>query len=183
MARIYAIKNRLKYYSDKLKGQFRYRWISTFALACFYGVRVYLHGYCIVTFSLGVLLSCCAFLFSTTDVDKPEAPPILPIKETDELRPFVPFLNEFTFWVIVNMLFCVASSLTFIPKLNDADMPMYPYGYILFVFWLWLTLIMVLELRDHMKMYKYIPFYYGDKKQGNTKGNDLLLVETHEDAG
>ncbi|KAL3636018.1 hypothetical protein CASFOL_020565 [Castilleja foliolosa] len=182
MVRIYAISNRFQYYSDKLKPQFRPRWISTFVLACFYAIRFYLHGYYVVTFFLGVLLSSFTILFLSSIIhhDKPvspEAPPILPIKATDQLRPFVPFLNEFTFWIIVNTKLCVASSLTFIPKLN-LDMPVYPYGYILFGGWIFFTLMLVLDQLDSMKKYKCIPFYYGDKKRGNTKGNDLLLVET-----
>ncbi|KAL3636156.1 hypothetical protein CASFOL_020703 [Castilleja foliolosa] len=171
------IKNRLQYYKDKLKGQFRHRWISTFVLACFYAIRVYLYGYYVVTFFLGILLSCFTILLLTSiilpdhpDPDPPvssDAQPIMPIKEFDELRPFVPYLHEFTFWCIVNMLFCVASSTTFIPMLN---LDVYPYGYTLFVFWILITLILVLDQLDNMKKYKYIPFYYGDKKQGEYKG-------------
>ncbi|KAL3636015.1 hypothetical protein CASFOL_020562 [Castilleja foliolosa] len=174
MVRLYAISNRFQYFSDKLKPQFRHRWISTFVLACFYAIRVYLHGCCFVTFFLGILLSSFTILFLSCIIDddkpvSPEAPPILPIKETDELRPFVPFLNEFTFWIIVNTKLCVASSLTFIPKLNP-DMPVYPYGYVLFVGWIFFTLMLVLDQRDSMKTYRYIPFYYGDKKRGEYKG-------------
>ncbi|KAL3636112.1 hypothetical protein CASFOL_020659 [Castilleja foliolosa] len=170
MGRVYAIKNRLQYYKDKLKGQFRHRWISTFVLACFYAIRVYLHGYLAVTFVLGISLTSLTslLLFSVIHPDHPDdllvlsnAPPILPMKESDELRPFVPLLPEFNFWCIVNMLFCVALPMTFIPKLNY-HIP--GLGYIVFSAWLFLTLLLLFDLRYNMKKYKYFPFYYGDKK-------------------
>ncbi|KAL3636113.1 hypothetical protein CASFOL_020660 [Castilleja foliolosa] len=109
MGRVYAISNRLQYYKDKLKGQFRHRWISTFVLACFYAIRVYLHGYLLVTFCLAVSVTSLTslLLYHVIHPGHPDdlqvssnAPPILPIKESDELRPFEPLLNEFTFWYV-----------------------------------------------------------------------------------
>ncbi|GFP84825.1 hypothetical protein PHJA_000626300 [Phtheirospermum japonicum] len=37
--------------------------MATFLLACFYALRVYLHGYCIVTFLMGMILSCLVTFF------------------------------------------------------------------------------------------------------------------------
>ncbi|KAL3636279.1 hypothetical protein CASFOL_020826 [Castilleja foliolosa] len=184
MGRVYAIKSRLQYYSDKLKGQFRYRWISTFVLACFYAIRVYLHGYYHLTFYVGILLSVFLRIFTSSVVreDGSDLLPVssdAPIKTSDKFRPFVPLLPEFRFWCIVNMLFCVALSMTFIPKLN----PHVPVNgiWIYFLGWLYFTRTLLQDLRYFMKKYKFFPFYYGNKKLGNTKGNNLLLVETGRD--
>ncbi|KAL3636082.1 hypothetical protein CASFOL_020632 [Castilleja foliolosa] len=187
MGRVYAIKNRLQYYSDKLKGQFRYRWISTFVLACFYGLRVYLHGYYIlVTFIMGLVLSSCMIFFLTSvymddDPDQDpsvssDAPPLLPIKASDELRPFVPMIPELRFWWLVNTVLCVGLSLTFFPRLN-LHIPVAGAGYFYFGFWILFNVIMLIDHRRFMIKHKFFPFYYGDKKNGDTKGNDLLLVE------
>ncbi|KAL3636281.1 hypothetical protein CASFOL_020828 [Castilleja foliolosa] len=77
-----------QYYSDKLKGQFRYRWMATFVLACFY-----LHVYYHVTFYLGVLLS----LFLRTSRDLLPVSSNAPIKTFDKFRPFVPLKIEIRF--------------------------------------------------------------------------------------
>ncbi|KAL3635782.1 hypothetical protein CASFOL_020329 [Castilleja foliolosa] len=74
----YAIKNKLQYISDKLKGQFRYRWMTTFILACFYAVRVYPHGYCFVTFQLGLFLSGSLWLFMSSAI-REDGSDLLPV--------------------------------------------------------------------------------------------------------
>ncbi|GFP88357.1 protein rer1a [Phtheirospermum japonicum] len=79
--------------------------MATFVLACFYALRVYLHGYCVVTFFMGIALSIvvCFFLSSRVDPDllvSSDAPSILPTKASDELRPFDPALPEFNFWYV-----------------------------------------------------------------------------------
>ncbi|KAL3636158.1 hypothetical protein CASFOL_020705 [Castilleja foliolosa] len=165
----------LQYYSDKLNGQFRYRWISTFVLACFYGIRVYLHGYVIITLFVGMILSgfLVQFLSSVIKSDDPDqdpsdGPPILPIKESDELRPFVPVLPEYNFWCCVHTVLCVALPLTFVPKLNPPTHPWVKYFY--FGFWIVFTVVQLLLVQDRMIKYKYFPFYYGDKKNGEYKG-------------
>ncbi|KAL3636276.1 hypothetical protein CASFOL_020823 [Castilleja foliolosa] len=178
MGRVYAIKNRLQYYSDKLQGQFRYRWMTTFILACFYAIRVYLHGYCFVTFQLGLLLSGYLRLFMSSVVREDgsdllpvssNAPPIsFFLKTSDKFRPFVPSLPELGFWCIVNTLFCVALMITFIPMFNRPVKAAAVWGY--FLFWLFVTIVLLIDQRAFMKKYKVFPFYYGNKKQGEYKG-------------
>ncbi|KAL3636447.1 hypothetical protein CASFOL_020994 [Castilleja foliolosa] len=117
------IQKRLQYCSDKLQPQFRYRWMATFVLVCFYALRVYLYGYCILTFFLGMSISTLVMFLLSSRIDpdlvvSSDAPSILPTKASDELRPFVPCLPEFEFWCIVNKILCVALCLTFIPILN-----------------------------------------------------------------
>ncbi|KAL3635957.1 hypothetical protein CASFOL_020504 [Castilleja foliolosa] len=168
------IKNRLQYYSDKLKPQFYYRWMVTFVLACFYAIRVYLYGYYFLTYLLGIILTFLVNFLLTTyiddDPDEPvslDAPPILPTKASDELRPFVPFLPEYNFWCKVNKVLCVFLGLTFIiPSIN------FPAGvwYVYLIIWLYYTALVLIQHRVDMIKYNYIPFYYGDKSKGVYKG-------------
>ncbi|KAL3635783.1 hypothetical protein CASFOL_020330 [Castilleja foliolosa] len=186
----YAIKNKLQYFSDKLKGQFRYRWMTTFILACFYAVRVYPHGYCFVTFQLGLFLSGSLWLFMSSAIREDgsdllpvssDSPPTSFVKTSDKFRPFVPLLPELGFWCIVNTLFCVALLITFIPEFNHPVSATAEWGY--FIIWLVVTTVLLIDQLALMKKYKVFPFYYGNKKQGSTKGNNLLLVETRNREG
>ncbi|KAL3635784.1 hypothetical protein CASFOL_020331 [Castilleja foliolosa] len=181
----YAIKNKSQYFSDKLKGQFRYRWMTTFILACFYAVRVYLHGYCIITFQLGLFLSS-NFRFFISSVVREDGSDLLPVssdplKTSDKFRPFVPVMPEYEFWRIVNTVFCVALLMTFIPDFNFPVSAAEVEG--CFIIWLLVTTVLLVGQLAYMKKYKVFPFYYGNKKQGSTKGNNLLLVETRNREG
>ncbi|KAL3636280.1 hypothetical protein CASFOL_020827 [Castilleja foliolosa] len=186
MGRVYAIKNRIQYYKDKLKGQFRHRWISTFVLACFYVVRIYLNGYCIVTFYLSILISGFLRIFMSSVVcrdgsDLLPDPSDAPIKTSDhKFRPFVPLMPEFRFWCIVNMFFCVALSMTFIPKLNTHVSVVGIGSY--FLFWLSFTFFQLIELLTSMKKDKFFPFYYGDKKQQGLKDETISQSDTESTA-
>ncbi|KAL3635852.1 hypothetical protein CASFOL_020399 [Castilleja foliolosa] len=172
---VYAVKSKVKskfqYYSDELNLRFRSRWMATFVLVCFYAIRVYNRGYTIITFCMGMLLSSLVDRFLTSAIDpeyldepvSPDAPPILPIKEYDELIPFVPRLPEFRFWRNFNIILCVALSMTFIPKHDHKNSSS---SYILFGFWFLSTAFRAILLIGFMIEYNYIPFYYGEKIHG-----------------
>ncbi|KAL3635436.1 hypothetical protein CASFOL_019983 [Castilleja foliolosa] len=151
--KIMMMKNRSQYYSDQLKPKIFYRWVATFVLACFYAGQAYHRGHCLLTFLLGMSLTILTDFFLSSYIDEdldqpvsPGTPPILPTKASDELRPFVPFLPEYNFWCNVNKLLCVFIGLSFIPNIRLPG------------------------LGVDMIKYNYIPFYYGNKENGEYKG-------------
>ncbi|KAL3635251.1 hypothetical protein CASFOL_019798 [Castilleja foliolosa] len=152
MKRFYAISKRYQYFTDNLKSQLLYRWMANFGLAFFYSIQVGLHGHCFLTFLVGLSLSSLIFLFSYSIpyADHPDvlvssdARPILPIKASDELRSFEPIISEFQLWYMVNAIFCVALSMTFLPKIN-IDIPGAGIGYIYLGTWLLYTIALMIE--------------------------------------
>ena len=91
-----------QYYLDKSTPHSLYRWIGTFVIASIYVLRVvYLQGFYIVSYGLGIYLLNLLIGFLSPLVDPeldPSNAPMLPTKGSDEFKPFIRRLPEFKFW-------------------------------------------------------------------------------------
>uniref|UniRef100_A0A8C6QIA3 Protein RER1 n=1 Tax=Nannospalax galili TaxID=1026970 RepID=A0A8C6QIA3_NANGA len=118
-------------------------WVVTLGLSCVYMIRVYLlQGWYIVTYTLGIyhLNLFIAFLSPKVDLSLMEVSddgPLLPTKQNEEFRPFIPRLPEFKFW---HKGIFVAMVCTFFEAFN------------------------VPRQIKHMIKYWYIPFTHGKRR-------------------
>lgn len=102
----FAVSQRHRYLLDKLVPHVLRRWITFLAIAFAYSLRVYLvEGFYIVTYALGLYMMTLLIGFLSPRVD-PELQelmdgPTLPIRGSDEFRPFVRRLPEFKFWYAI----------------------------------------------------------------------------------
>jgi hypothetical protein len=94
-----------QYYLDRSTSHATGRWLGTFAVAAIYALRVYMvQGFYIVSYGLGIYLLnlLIGFLSPMVDpeLDPSAAPdgPALPMRGSDEFKPFIRRLPEFKFW-------------------------------------------------------------------------------------
>ncbi|KAK3022321.1 hypothetical protein RJ639_046179 [Escallonia herrerae] len=84
-----------------------HRWIALSALATIYVVRVcWIQGFYLVSYALGIFILNLLIQFLSPRVDpgletaaESNDGPILPVRSSDEYRPFVRRLPEFKFWL------------------------------------------------------------------------------------
>lgn len=107
---IAGVGRRYQHYLDKSTPHVLRRWLAFGALAAAYVVRVFvLQGFYLVSYALAiyVLSLVIAFLSPQADPafeglggedDDEEAGPLLPVRGSDEFRPFVRRLPEFKLW-------------------------------------------------------------------------------------
>ncbi|VDP10654.1 unnamed protein product [Soboliphyme baturini] len=99
------------------------RWITTVLFSFIFMARiVYLQGYYIVTYALGIyhLNLFIAFLTPKIDpaLDFESEGPSLPTTSSDEFRPFMRRLPEFKFWYSATKAIVVAFLATFFEAFN-----------------------------------------------------------------
>lgn len=95
-----------QYYLDRSTPHATGRWLGTLAVAAIYALRVYLvQGFYIVTYGLGIYLLNLLIGFLSPMVDPELDPsaaaaegPALPMRGSDEFKPFIRRLPEFKFW-------------------------------------------------------------------------------------
>lgn len=101
----HAVSRRYQHLLDRCTPYIFYRWIACFFVASIYVLRVYLiEGFYIVSYGLGIYILNLLIGFLSPQVD-PEIldlhdGPALPLRESDEFRPFVRRLPEFKFWCV-----------------------------------------------------------------------------------
>ncbi|KAJ8546193.1 hypothetical protein K7X08_018776 [Anisodus acutangulus] len=168
-----------QHFLDKTTPFLLYRWIAFFFIALLYVVRVYLvEGFYVISYALGIYILNLLIGFLSPQVD-PEFQdlsdgPTLPIRETDEFRPFVRRVPEFKFWYSITKAFCIAFVLTFF---SAFDVPV--FWPILLFYWVVLFALTMRRQIRHMLKYKYVPFSfgkqrYGGKKAASSESEDLL---------
>ncbi|KAL0424165.1 UNVERIFIED_CONTAM: protein RER1C [Sesamum radiatum] len=104
----FAISQRFQHLLDKSTPFLLYRWIAFFCIAFFYVVRVYMvQGFYVVSYALGIYILNLLIGFLSPQVD-PEFSdsPTLPVRRSDEFRPFVRRLPEFKFCIFDYLGFC-----------------------------------------------------------------------------
>ncbi|RZC05226.1 Protein RER1B isoform E [Glycine soja] len=98
-----------QYYLDKSTPHSTYRWIGTFVIASIYVLRVvYVQGFYIVSYGLGIYLLNLLIGFLSPLVDPeldPSDSPLLPTKGSDEFKPFIRRLPEFKFWSTMEAIY------------------------------------------------------------------------------
>ncbi|KAK4426392.1 protein RER1A [Sesamum alatum] len=172
----FAISQRFQHLLDKSTPFLLYRWIAFLCIAFFYVVRVYMvQGFYVVSYALGIYILNLLIGFLSPQVD-PEFSdsPTLPIRRSDEFRPFVRRLPEFKFWYSITKAFCIAFLLTFFSMF---DVPV--YWPILLFYWIVLCMLTLRRQIQHMIKYKYVPFSLGkqryDGKRESSAESDSLL--------
>ncbi|KMZ56165.1 putative Rer1 protein [Zostera marina] len=152
-----------QYYLDKSNPHYLGRWIGTFVVLSTYVLRVYLiEGFYIVSYGLGIYLLNLMIGFLSPKVD-PEIEVMdgasLPMKGSDEFKPFIRRLPEFKFWYSITKAFCLAFVMTFF---SVFDIPV--FWPILLFYWIVLFFLTMKRQIMHMIKYKYIPFSTGKKR-------------------
>jgi hypothetical protein len=160
-----------QYYLDRSTSHATGRWLGTLAVAAIYALRVYMvQGFYIVSYGLGIYLLnlLIGFLSPMVDpeLDPSAAPdgPALPMRGSDEFKPFIRRLPEFKFWYAITKAFVVAFVMTFF---SVFDVPV--FWPILLCYWIVLFVLTMKRQIMHMIKYKYVPFSIGKQKYGGKK--------------
>ncbi|KAJ1704388.1 hypothetical protein LUZ63_004167 [Rhynchospora breviuscula] len=164
------ISRQFQYYLDKATPHTAGRWAGTFALLLLYAIRVYfVQGFYIVTYGLGIYLLNLLIGFLSPMVDPEQETsdgPSLPMKGSDEFKPFIRRLPEFKFWYAITKALCIAFMMTFF---SVFDVPV--FWPILLCYWVVLFVLTMKRQILHMIKYKYVPFNIGKQKYGGKKGS------------
>ncbi|CAL5371032.1 unnamed protein product [Camellia sinensis] len=167
----FAVSQRYQYLLDKSNPYVRKRWIAFAAIAIIYVLRVVIFpGFYLVSYALGIYILNLLIGFLSPQVDPQfqdlSDGPSLPIRNSDEFRPFVRRLPEFKFCIF--------------------DVPVF-WPILLFYFVMLFTLTMKRQIL-HMIKYRYVPFSVGkqryDVKDEDSAESTSLLprLELFEDA-
>ncbi|KXN66320.1 retrieval of early ER protein Rer1 [Conidiobolus coronatus NRRL 28638] len=145
------------------------RWVSTVVLAILFMVRIiFLEGWYIVAYALGIYLLNLFLAFLTPKIDpalealenqEDEDGPILPMRNSDEFRPFIRRLPEFKFWHLSTRAIIISIFCTLFEALN---VPV--FWPILLFYFIFLFVLTMRRQIQHMIQYRYLPFDYGKKK-------------------
>ncbi|XP_072999617.1 protein RER1A-like [Typha latifolia] len=147
------------------------RWLGTLGVVAIYVLRVYLlNKFYIVSYGLGIYLLYLLIGFLSPLVD-PEAGasdgPSLPMKGSDEFKPFIRRLPEFKFWYAVTRALCIGFLMTFSPVF---DVPV--FWPVLLFYWIVLFVFTMKSRIAHMIKYKYVPFNLGKQRYGGKKSSE-----------
>ncbi|KAI8019052.1 Protein RER1A [Camellia lanceoleosa] len=167
----FAVSQRYQYLLDKSNPYVRKRWIAFAAIAIIYVLRVVIfRGFYLVSYALGIYILNLLIGFLSPQVDPQfqdlSDGPSLPIRNSDEFRPFVRRLPEFKFWYSITKAFCIAFVMTFF---SIFDVPVF-WPILLFYFVMLFTLTMKRQIL-HMIKYRYVPFSVG-KQRYDVKDED-----------
>lgn len=163
----HRLSQRHQHLLDKSAPHVLRRWAAFAAVALVYLVRVYvIQGFYIVSYGLGIYIISLLIGFLSPQVD-PEIDaatsagdgPTLPVRRTDEFRPFVRRLPEFKFWYSIIKAFIIAFVMTFFSVL---DIPV--FWPILLFYWIVLFTLTMRKQISHMIKYKYVPFSTGKQQ-------------------
>ncbi|GMP31401.1 hypothetical protein CsSME_00005630 [Camellia sinensis var. sinensis] len=162
---------RYQYLLDKSNPYVRKRWIAFATIAIIYVLRVVIFpGFYLVSYALGIYILNLLIGFLSPQVDPQfqdlSDGPSLPIRNSDEFRPFVRRLPEFKFWYSITRAFCIAFVMTFF---SIFDVPVF-WPILLFYFVMLFTLTMKRQIL-HMIKYRYVPFSVG-KQRYDVKDED-----------
>ncbi|THG08239.1 protein RER1A-like [Camellia sinensis] len=127
-------------------------------------------GFYLVSYALGIYILNLLIGFLSPQVDPQfqdlSDGPSLPIRNSDEFRPFVRRLPEFKFWYSITRAFCIAFVMTFF---SIFDVPVF-WPILLFYFVMLFTLTVKRQIL-HMIKYRYVPFSVG-KQRYDVKDED-----------
>lgn len=110
----FPLSHHYQYYLDKSTPFVLYRWIALLCVVFIYILRIYfVQGFYVVSYAVGIYILNLLIGFLSPQVD-PELQalddaPTLPVRASDEFRPFVRRLPEFKFWcvflIVLNLLY------------------------------------------------------------------------------
>ncbi|CAF1390339.1 unnamed protein product [Rotaria magnacalcarata] len=154
----------IQYYLDRITPYTNSRWLlNLFLLIIFFFRIVYIKGFYIIAYGLGILLLNQLILFLTPkldlslrNTDEDDDALNLPTRSTDEFRPFIRRLPEFKFWYITFKALIISLILTLFSIFN---IPV--FWPILLIYFCFLFLFTMRQRILHMIQHRYVPFTYG----------------------
>ncbi|KRZ90748.1 Protein RER1 [Trichinella sp. T8] len=149
------------------------RWMFTVFLGFLYMLRIiYVQGYYIVTYALGIYYLNLLIAFLSPKIDPAfaaeEDGPSLPTSSKEEFRPFMRRLPEFKFWHAATKAVIFAFCCTFIEAF---DIPV--FWPILVVYFIILFCLTMKRQIKHMIKYRYVPFSFGKPRHTGKASQDL----------
>lgn len=143
------------------------RWLLFFFFLGLYTLRVYyLVAYFVVTYGLGIYLLNLLIGFLSPQIDPETEEFVLPVRESEEYRPFQRQLPEFKCWLQGMRAVLIAIGMTFFPIF---DLPV--FWPILLVYFILLFILTMKQQIKRMIKYKYLPFSWGKQTYGDiTRG-------------
>lgn len=143
------------------------RWLVFFLFLGLYMVRVYyLVAFFVVTYGLGIYLLNLLIGFLSPQIDPETEEFVLPVRESEEYRPFQRQLPEFKCWLQGTRAVLIAIGMTFFPVF---DLPV--FWPILLVYFILLFILTMKQQIKRMIKYKYLPFSWGKQTYGDiTRG-------------
>eukprot|EP00923_Selenidium_pygospionis_P026712 GHVN01047876.1.p1 GENE.GHVN01047876.1~~GHVN01047876.1.p1 ORF type:complete len:238 (+),score=41.88 GHVN01047876.1:332-1045(+) len=150
-------------YLDKTTVHLKTRWSVTSLIFVLYCVRVYFaQGFFVVTYGLGIYMLNLLIGFLTPQIDPETEAYVLPVRDSEEYRPFQRRLPEFKFWLSLTKALTVCLVMT---MFRVFDLPVFwPILLIYFIFLFFLTIRRQLK---HMIKHKYIPLSWGKQTYGD----------------
>eukprot|EP01038_Epipyxis_sp_PR26KG_P014197 gene14197-19050_t len=150
-----------QYLLDKSSPHTVARWIGFLVAFSLYFLRVYLlNGWFIVTYGLGIYLLNQFIGFLSPQFDpEDDLDSGLPVRDSDEFRPFARRLPEFKFWYSCIRAVFTSFLMTFF---EIFDVPV--FWPILLMYFIVLFVITMKRQIKHMIKHRYIPFSFGKTK-------------------
>ncbi|XP_077294983.1 protein RER1 isoform X4 [Arctopsyche grandis] len=150
----------------------RTRWLTAILVIVAFVCRIlYLQGWYIVTYALGIYHLNLFIAFLTPKIDPAmdfdaddDSGPALPTRIGEEFRPFIRRLPEFKFWLSVTRSTLIALICTFFDCFN---IPV--FWPILVMYFITLLCITMKRQIKHMVKYRYIPFTHSKPRYQNNE--------------
>ncbi|PWA95557.1 Retrieval of early ER protein Rer1 [Artemisia annua] len=161
-------------YLDKTVPRGRLRWLAAAILASIFTLRViYLRGFYLVSFCLGIYVSFMLLMFTTPHVND-DMESILPVTTgLDEFKPYLGRYTEFQLWHAMTKAYTISLMLTFF---SIFDLPFFwPVAF----FYSFPFLGLIYERITDMTKHKYVPFTTGKMTtEYVATANKLLLMRS-----
>ncbi|OMJ82869.1 hypothetical protein SteCoe_16337 [Stentor coeruleus] len=162
--KLLRIKQLFLAYEGKVIPHVFWRWFFCLVLLVSYGGRIVVtKGFHVISYCLAILILNLFLRFLTpikSDLEEEELDnPVLPIRDTDEFKPFLRKLGEFGLWKNMTIAIGIAFICTFFPYL---DLPV--FWPVLVMYFIILFVVTMRRQIAHMIKHKYIPFDIGKAK-------------------
>ncbi|PWA93464.1 Retrieval of early ER protein Rer1 [Artemisia annua] len=143
-------------YLDKTVPHRCLRWLAAAILASIFTLRViYLRGFYLVSFCLGIYVSFMLLMFTTPHVND-DMESILPVTTgSDEFKPYLGRYTEFQLWHAMTKAYTISLMLTFFSIFD------LPFFWPLACFYSFGFLGLIYERITDMTKHKYVPFTTG----------------------
>ncbi|CAJ0605597.1 unnamed protein product [Cylicocyclus nassatus] len=172
----HCIEVKYQYYLDRLTPQTGVRWvIALIAILTFCARILYLQGFYIVAYAVGIYYLNLLLLFLTPSIDPAleddDDGPVLPSRTSDEFRPFMRRLPEFKCWHSAMKATLIAITCTFFEFFN---VPV--FWPILVMYFIILFFLTMKRQIMHMIKYKYIPFTVGKPRMAGKEDTGKVVI-------
>lgn len=142
------------------------------ALGAMFALRVYSDPeYDMIAFLIGTyaVMNLGLFLTPKGDLELEElGSASLPVKCSDEFKPFVCRLPEFDFWSLLTFFMSGSIIMTFYPSFK-----FHGHRVVLFFIFLGLSTLVILICVSNMIKYKYVPFSFGKQMHTGKKTGSM----------